>query len=55
MARIWESMGTAVQWGVTVPGDEADRELRRQGRDGSQIIYYPLLKVKGVLLIYNPT
>ena len=32
------------------PGDEADWELRRQGGDGSQIIYRPLLKVKGSVI-----
>lgn len=40
---------------VMVPGDEADKELRRQGGDGSQIICCPLLKVKGGLINLQST
>ena len=47
-------MSTAVRWGMTVPGDEADRDLGRQGGDGSQIIYCPLLKVKGSIINVQP-
>lgn len=38
-----------------VPGDEADKELTRQGGDGSPMICCPLLKVKGGIINLQST